>query len=164
MTHLKTFALVAILAATVGAQNAQAGMSGTSARVQQQSASEAQGAVQAPPLAPAQPVAQAPVRPAPVRRDLTARPAATVGAFDGVWAVAASPGCGLNARSAVQVVRGRIVGDGVSGTVDAAGNVRTVGYGGGLSVISKGRTGPTSGSGTYEVSNGCTGTWVSRKV
>lgn len=158
MTHHKTFALVALLAATIGSHQAQAGMSGTSARLQQQTISQAQGSVQAP----VRPVAQAPVRPAPVRREQAARPSA--GNFDGVWAVASSPGCGLAARSAVRVVRGRIVGDGVSGSVDASGNVRTVSYGGGLSVISKGHVSGAAGSGTYEVSNGCTGTWVSQKV
>jgi len=31
-------------------------------------------------------------------------------------------------------------------------------------VISKGRVSGTSGSGTYEVSNGCSGTWVAKKA
>lgn len=163
MTHHKIFALVALLVASVGSQQAQAGMSGMSARVQQQSISESQAAVQAPAPAPVRPVAQVPVRPAPVRRAQAARPSGG-GNFDGVWSVTASPGCGLIPRSAVQVVRGRIIGDGVNGSVDPAGNVRTVSYGGGVSVISRGRTSATVGSGTYEVSNGCTGTWVSQKV
>jgi hypothetical protein len=60
-----------------------------------------------------------------------------------------SPGCGLAAGSAVEVSRGRISGQGVSGSVDAGGNVRTVGYGGGLSVISKGRVSGEAGSGTW---------------
>jgi hypothetical protein len=160
MTHHKTLLLLALLLTATGSHQAFAGMSGTSVRVQQQSASEAQALVQAPPAA--RPVAQAPVRPAPARKEQAARPSA--GAFDGIWAVTASPGCGLAVRSAVEVSRGRISGQGVSGSVDAGGNVRTVGYGGGLSVISKGRVSGEAGSGTYEVSNGCTGTWTSHRA
>jgi hypothetical protein len=148
MTHHGTFALVALLVATFGSQ-VQAGMSGTS----REGVSQAHASV--PASAPAR------ARPAQVRRE----PAPPLeGDFDGVWTVVSSPGCGLVARSAVQVVHGRIIGERVTGSVDAAGNVHTVARGGGVSVISKGRTSPTSGSGTYKVSNGCTGTWVSRKV
>jgi hypothetical protein len=163
MTRLKAFALIAALTATVGSQHAQAGMSGTSRRVEQQAAAEAQAAIQAPPPA-ARPVAHIPTRsvPEPARTEQASQP--NIGAFDGVWAVATSPGCGLLARSAVQVRRGRITGDSLSGSVDATGKVRTVAYGGGISVISKGHTSATAGSGTYELSNGCTGTWTSRKV
>lgn len=162
MTTSKTCLVLALMVATMGSHQAHAGMSGTSARVQQLNTSEAQAALTAPAPAPARPLAQAPVRRAPARQEQAVRPSA--GGFDGVWAVASSPGCGLAERSAVEVVRGRIAGQGVSGSVDASGNVRTVGFGGGLSVISKGRVSGSSGSGTYEVSNGCRGTWTSSKA
>ena len=81
--------------------------------------------------------AQAPQRRSVARPEQAAQPSG--GGFDGTWAVASSPGCGLVARSAVRVARGRISGQGVSGSIDASGNVRTVSYGGGLSVISRGR-------------------------
>jgi hypothetical protein len=155
------FLLALLLTVAIGSHEAEAGMSGMSDRVQRLNAVEAQASVQAPLPAPAKPVAQAQARPAPVRREQAPRPSG--GSFDGVWAVNASPGCGLAARSAVEVVRGRI-SEGVSGSVDGSGNVRTVGYGDGLSVISTGRVSGSGGSGTYEVSNGCTGTWVSQKV
>jgi hypothetical protein len=158
MTHHKTLMLLAFLAATIVSQSANAGMSGTSARVEQQSAKETQAAIQAP---AAKPVVQGPVRPAPARRDQAPQP--TGGNFDGVWATRASPGCGLAEHGAVQISRGRIAGQGLSGSVDANGNVRTVARGGGLSVSSTGRIGPTTGSGTYTVSNGCTGTWTAQK-
>ena len=153
--NTRIYLALAVLLASIGSQQAHAGMSGMSDRIQQHAAREVQGSL------PPAPAAQAPQRQqAPVR--LQARPQG--GNFDGVWAVSASPGCGLAENSAVEVIRGRIVAPGVSGSVDAAGNVRTVGHGGGLSVISTGRTGPTAGSGTYTVSNGCTGTWTSRKA
>jgi hypothetical protein len=158
MTNGSVYFALALLATAAVSSQAQAGMSGTSERVEQQNISQAQAAV------PAQPKqqAQVPQRRPVARPEQAARPSG--GGFDGIWAVASSPGCGLVARSAVQVTRNRISGDGVSGTIDASGNVRTVGYGGGLSVISKGRVSGTSGSGTYEVSNGCTGTWVAQKA
>jgi hypothetical protein len=156
MRHHKTFALLAMLAATVIAQSANAGMSGTSARVQQQFVSEAQSAVQAP-----APAAQAAVRPAPPRHEQAPQPQASP--FDGTWAVNHSPGCGLG-RGSVRISRGRISGPGVSGTVDAAGNVRTRGGGGELTTTGAGRISSVAGSGTYEVSNGCSGTWTAHKA
>jgi len=64
----------------------------------------------------------------------------------------------------VQVRGGRISGQGLSGSIDAAGNVRTVARGGGLSVISTGRASGATASGGYRVSNGCTGTWTASKA
>lgn len=157
------FLLALLLTAAIGSHQAEAGMSGMSDRVQRLNAAEAQAAL--PP--PAKPVVQAPSRPVPVRPEQSAKPSSakpSVGAFDGTWTISSSPGCDLAARSAVQVSRGRIVGQGVSGSVDANGNVRTSGYGEGISVVSQGRVSGAAGSGTYSVSNGCTGTWVAHKA
>jgi hypothetical protein len=156
MNNCRIHFLLALLATAAISSQAQAGMSGTSERVQQQTITQAQAGVRP------QPKPQPQQRRSVGQQEQAARPSG--GSFDGIWAVASSPGCGLVGRSAVQVIRGRISGDGVSGSIDGAGNVRTVGYGGGLSVISKGRVSGTSGSGTYEVSNGCTGTWTARKA
>lgn len=101
----------------------------------------------------------------------TASPKVTAGApreqslraFDGTWDVRSSPGCALLARSSVSVSEGRIRGPGVSGSIDAEGNVQTLGRGGSLSVVSTGKVSGEGGSGTYRVSNGCTGTWAARK-
>ena len=162
MKNGKTYLVLALLMAAVGSDQAQAGMSGTSARVQQISNSEAQAAVHAPPPA-ARPQVQAPQRQQQQpQRQQSQQPSG--GNFDGVWAVSSSPGCGLDERSAVEVRNGRVIAPGLSGSVDAKGNVRTVFHGGGVSIISTGRSGPTQGSGTYTVSNGCTGTWTSQKA
>ena len=149
------FLLALLMTAAISSQ-AQAGMSGTSERLQQQNIIQAQAAV------PPQAKQRATQRPSIARPSQPTR--SSGGNFDGIWAVSSSPGCGLVTRSAVQVIRGRISGQGVSGIVDASGNVRTVGYGGGLSVISRGRVSGASGSGTYKVSNGCTGAWTARKA
>ena len=160
MTKQGTFLVALLITAAIGSQ-AHAGMSGTSARVEQITNSEAQAAVQAS-QPQARPQQAAPQRRTPARAEQAARPSASN--FDGIWSVTNSPGCGLARRSAVEVIRGRISGPGLSGKVDPSGSVRTVAHGGGLSVISTGHASPTSGSGTYEVSNGCTGTWTARKV
>lgn len=163
MTNGKTLLIALAMAAAIGGQ-AHAGMSGTSERVQKLNTTEANAAVPPQAHAPAPPP-QRRAAAKPERSERGARPAqASGGNFDGVWAVSSSSGCGLSERSAVEVRRGRISGQGVSGSIDAGGNVRTVGYGGGLSVISKGRAAGSSASGTYEVSNGCTGTWSASKV
>jgi hypothetical protein len=157
MTKQTTFLVALAMTAAITSQ-AHAGMSGTSARVQEIANSEAEAQVQ--PKAQARP--QAPAAAPRGAPEPQARPSG--GSFDGSWSVSTSPGCGLAARSSVEVIGGRISAPGLSGSVDPAGNVRTVARGGGLSVISTGRTSPTFGSGTYRVSNGCTGTWTSSKA
>jgi hypothetical protein len=158
----QTTLLIALVMTAAIASHAHAGMSGTSARVQEIAKAEAEAQAQAK----AQPKAQArPQAPAAAPRSAPEPQAAPSGGrFDGSWAVSTSPGCGLAARSSVEVIGGRISAPSLSGNVDSAGNVRTVARGGGLSVISTGRISPTTGSGTYRVSNGCTGTWTSSKV
>jgi hypothetical protein len=150
-----TFAIALAIAAVIASQ-AHAGMSGTSDRVQQITNSEAR------PTAPTQPQARPQPNPQVQAPPPAARPAG--GNFDGHWAVSSSPGCGLSARSAVQVKGGRISGQGLSGSIDVAGNVRTVARGGGLSVVSTGRASGATASGGYRVSNGCTGTWTASKA
>ena len=140
MTSRTIYFALALLATAAVSSQARAGMSGTSDRVEQQNITQAQAGV---PQQPKQ-QAQAPQRGSVARPEQAAQPSG--GSFDGTWA------------------RGRIRGQGVSGSIDASGNVRTVSYGGGLSVISRGRVSGTSGSGTYQVSTGCTGTWVAQKA
>ncbi|MGM4956707.1 hypothetical protein ACT4MK_15220 [Bradyrhizobium barranii] len=66
------------------------------------------------------------------------------GGFDGAWAVV-SVGCGGSTSGAVVVSSGKIIGEGVRGTV------------------STGRLSGRSGSGTWRRSDGCGGTWSSAK-
>ena len=51
-----------------------------------------------------------------------------------------------------------------SGSIDANGNVRTIGYGEGISVVSQGRVSGSAGSGDCSISNGCTRTGVAHKT
>jgi len=84
------------------------------------------------------------------------------GNFDGAWVVN-SVGCGSTTRGAVVVTSGRVIGEGVTGTISANGAVRTVGNYNGIVVNSSGRVSSRSGSGTFQQSNGCGGTWTASK-
>lgn len=84
------------------------------------------------------------------------------GNFDGAWAVV-SVGCGSTTTGAVVVTSGRIIAQGVSGTVSPNGAVRTVGNFNGVIVNSSGHLSGRSGSGSFRQSNGCGGTWSASK-
>jgi hypothetical protein len=84
------------------------------------------------------------------------------GGFDGAWVVV-SVGCGGTTSGAVVVSSGKVIGQGVSGTVSPSGSVSTFGQGEGVTFTGAGRLGARSGSGTFRRSDGCTGTWSSTK-
>ena len=84
------------------------------------------------------------------------------GNFDGAWIVN-SVGCGGTTRGAVVVTSGRVIGEGVSGTVSPSGAVRTVGNFNGVIVNSSGHLSGRSGSGNFRQSTGCGGTWTASK-
>jgi hypothetical protein len=84
------------------------------------------------------------------------------GSFDGAWMVT-SVGCGGSTRGAVIVTSGRIIAEGVSGTVSAGGGVRTVGNFQGTTVTSSGRLSGRSGTGSFRRSDGCSGSWSASK-
>jgi hypothetical protein len=84
------------------------------------------------------------------------------GNFDGAWVVN-SVGCSGSSRTAVVVTSGRIIGEGLTGTISPNGVSHAVGNYGGITVISTGRASGRSGSGTFKRSDGCTGRWTSSK-
>jgi hypothetical protein len=84
------------------------------------------------------------------------------GSFDGAWVVT-SVGCGGTTSGAVVVSSGKVIGQGVTGTVSPSGTVSTVGQGDGVTFTSSGRLGARSGSGSWRRSDGCGGTWSSAK-
>jgi hypothetical protein len=84
------------------------------------------------------------------------------GNFDGAWAVN-SVGCGSTTRGAVVVTSGRVIGEGVTGTISPSGAVRTTGNFNGIVVTSSGHVSGRSGSGSFQQSNGCGGTWTASK-
>ncbi|MCK1574716.1 hypothetical protein [Bradyrhizobium sp. 174] len=82
--------------------------------------------------------------------------------FDGAWMVV-SVGCGGTTSGAVVVSSGKVIGQGVTGTVSASGAVSTFGQGDGVTFTGSGRLAARSGSGSFRRSDGCGGTWTSTK-
>jgi len=86
------------------------------------------------------------------------------GNFDGAWIVnSVGTTCSGSSTVAVVISSGRIIGQGVSGTVSANGSTSAVGNYDGVIVTSSGRTNGRNGSGTFRRSDGCVGTWKSSK-
>jgi len=86
------------------------------------------------------------------------------GSFDGAWIVS-SVGitCSGSSTAAVVVSSGRIIGEGLRGTVSASGAASSVGNYDGITVVSSGHVSGRSGSGTFKRSDGCIGKWTSSK-
>jgi hypothetical protein len=84
------------------------------------------------------------------------------GNFDGAWIVVAV-GCGGSSRTAVVVTSGKIIGEGLTGTISPNGASRSVANSSGITVISTGHASGRNGSGTFRRSDGCSGTWTSSK-
>jgi len=124
------------------------------------------GSIDAAPPAPAR---RAPpsVRAPAAKSSEYSRPKSEGGNFDGAWSVSSSP-CGSNQVTSesnqVTISSGRVIGPGVSGSVNAQGVVRTVGSNGGVTIIGTGRIHGRSAGGTYRRSDGCSGTWRAIKL
>jgi len=86
------------------------------------------------------------------------------GAFDGTWVVnSVGVTCSGSSTTSVIVSGGRIIGEGLSGTVSANGSSRSVGNYDGIIVTSTGHTDGRTGSGTFRRSDGCVGRWTSAR-
>jgi hypothetical protein len=84
------------------------------------------------------------------------------GNFDGAWVVV-SIGCGGTTTGAVMVTSGRIIGEGVTGTISPNGVASSVTSYNGLTARGSGHLSGRSGSGTFRRSDGCGGSWTSTK-
>jgi hypothetical protein len=79
------------------------------------------------------------------------------GNFDGVWTVV-SRGCSGAGTGSIVVSGGRIVGQGVSGSISSNGTIRSVAnLGNGGVSIGSGRASGRTASGIYRQTDGCTG-------
>jgi len=82
--------------------------------------------------------------------------------FDGRW-MFTSAGC-KHTGSLVAIIRsGRIIVRGGSGQVEPDGTLHSVGAGGGMTLTAEGHLSGGTGSGTFDRSDGCTGTWIAIK-
>lgn len=86
------------------------------------------------------------------------------GNFDGAWVVVAvGTTCSGGSTSAVVVSSGKIIGQGVRGTVSPSGAASAVGNSNGVTIISTGHLSGHSGSGSFRQSDGCVGRWTATK-
>jgi hypothetical protein len=86
------------------------------------------------------------------------------GSFDGAWIVnSVGITCSGSSTTAVVVSSGKIIGEGLSGTISPNGASRAIGNYSGVTVVSTGHTSGRSGSGTFKRSDGCVGRWTSSK-
>jgi hypothetical protein len=86
------------------------------------------------------------------------------GNFDGAWVVVSvGTTCSGSSTTAVVVSSGKIIGEGLRGTISPNGASRSVGNYDGINVVSTGHASGRSGSGTFRRSDGCIGTWTASK-
>jgi hypothetical protein len=86
------------------------------------------------------------------------------GNFDGAWIVVSTgTTCSGSSTTAVVVSSGKIIGEGLSGSVSPSGATSSVGNYGGITVISSGHVSGRGGSGSFKRSDGCVGRWTSSK-
>jgi hypothetical protein len=89
-------------------------------------------------------------------------PAPDANPFDGRW-IFTGAGCrGAGSVSAV-IKAGKVIVRGGGGNVTPDGIIHTVGAGNGMTLTAKGRLSGDSDSGTYDRSDGCSGTWIGIK-
>lgn len=85
-----------------------------------------------------------------------------VRAFDGRW-IFTSAGCTNTGSLAAIIKGGRIIVRGGGGQVSPDGTLHSVGAGGGLTLTAEGRLYGDAGSGTFDRSDGCSGSWIAIK-
>jgi hypothetical protein len=148
-----------IVAVSPGAAFAQSGSAGGSIGNDEKSLSGSRSAEPERPARRSKPETDEPRRSAPRRSG----GGGGGGNFDGAWVVnSVGTPCG-SSTTAIVVTSGKIIGDGLSGTVSPSGAASSVGNYGSITVFSSGHFSARSGSGTFKRSDGCTGTWVVSK-
>jgi len=83
-------------------------------------------------------------------------------AFDGRWTFTGA-GCPNTGSVSAVIKRGKIIVKDGGGHVSADGTLRSVGAGGGMTLTAQGHLFADAGSGTFDRSDGCSGTWIAIK-
>jgi hypothetical protein len=79
--------------------------------------------------------------------------------YDGRWTFTGAGCRGAGAVAAV-IKGGKVIARGGGGNVTPDGIIHTVGAGNGMTLTAEGRLSGDTGSGTYDRSDGCSGTWI----
>jgi hypothetical protein len=82
--------------------------------------------------------------------------------YDGAWTFT-SAGCRYTGSLPARIVGGKIIFRGGSGQVDPDGTLHSVGAGNGMTFAAVGQLSENTGSGTFNRSDGCVGSWIGIK-
>jgi hypothetical protein len=82
--------------------------------------------------------------------------------FDGAWTFT-SGGCRYTGSISAKIIDGKIIVRGGSGQVEADGTLHSVGAGNGMTLTAVGQLSGNTGSGTFNRSDGCVGSWIAIK-
>jgi hypothetical protein len=82
--------------------------------------------------------------------------------FDGRW-IFTSAGCTNTGSLPATIRKGKIIVKGGGGLVSPDGTLHSVGAGGGMTLTAVGQLSGNNGSGTFNRSDGCVGTWIAIK-
>jgi hypothetical protein len=82
--------------------------------------------------------------------------------YDGAWTFT-SAGCPHTGSLPAMIRGGKIIVRGGSGQVDPDGTLHSVGAGNGMTLTAVGRLLGNTGSGTFNRSDGCVGSWIAIK-
>jgi hypothetical protein len=83
--------------------------------------------------------------------------------FDGVWTFIGVSSGTCSGSVTLSISGGRLIGEGVTGSVAANGAINAVGAANGVSGVSTGRLSGRTGSGTWQQSDGCSSRWTAQK-
>jgi len=96
------------------------------------------------------------------RRDESSTPEPGGTDFDGRW-IFTSAGCSHTGSLPAIIRNGKIIVRGGGGLVSPDGTLHSVGAGGGMTLTAVGQLFGNNGSGTFNRSDGCVGTWIAIK-
>jgi len=82
--------------------------------------------------------------------------------FEGAWTFT-SAGCPYTGSLPARIIGGKIIVKGGSGQVDPDGALHSVGAGNGMTLTAVGQLSGNTGSGTFNRSDGCVGSWIAIK-
>ena len=165
---IRTLTKVALLFATLaiaalpGLAHAQSGSAGGSIANDEKSLSGSRETPRA--TEPSRPARRSkPEAEAPSRASRKSGGGSGGGNFEGAWILrSVGATCG-GSTDAVVITSGKMVGQYGTGQVSPNGSVSGTGSAGGLSWTMSGRFSGRSGSGTFQRSDGCNGTWTGTK-
>lgn len=148
-------AMIAALAVSTAAVNAQSGSVGGAIGKEDKSISGTQAPARSLPT-------QQPAGPKTPRR-ASAGSGGGGGSFDGIWTFVGVSSGNCGGTVTLTISGGRTAGEGFSGTVSSNGVINVVGAANGISGVSTGRLSARGGSGTWQQSDGCTSRWTAMK-